>query len=111
MILSDLMQTPVFDPDGNRVGRVIDARFVIDGTPRQLLSDARLAGFVVSSHSGSSFLGYERTDERSPWLIAQFLRWRHRGSFFVRWEDVAMLDPEAIRLRPGYARVNPRLPD
>lgn len=104
MILSDLMQTPVFDAAGQRLGRVIDARFVVDGTPRQLLSDARLDGFIVSAHSGSSFLGYERTDERSPWLIAHFLAWRHRGAFLVRWEDVERLSPTAIRLRPGYRR-------
>lgn len=110
MILSDLMQTPVYDPDGRKLGRVIDARFVVDGAPRQLLSDARLDGFVVSDHSGSSFLGYERTDARSPWLIAHFLRWRHRGAFLVRWEDVERLSPTGIRLRAGYRRYDSALP-
>ncbi|MFF1572446.1 PRC-barrel domain-containing protein [Leifsonia sp. NPDC058292] len=109
MILSDLMQTPVYDPDGTQVGRVIDARFVIDGAPRQLLADARLDGFIVSAHSGSSFLGYERNDETSPWLIARFLRWRHRGAFLVRWDDIERLSPSAIRLRAGYRRYDPAL--
>ncbi|KRC51045.1 hypothetical protein ASE16_08915 [Leifsonia sp. Root227] len=109
MILSDLLQTPVFSADGERLGRVIDARFVVDGAPGQLLADARLDGFVVSGHSGSSFLGYERNDERSPWLIARFLRWRHRGAFLVRWEDVERLSPTAIKLREGYTRYEPGL--
>ncbi|MFF2050581.1 PRC-barrel domain-containing protein [Leifsonia sp. NPDC058194] len=109
MILSDLMQAPVYDPDGSRLGRVIDARFVVDGAPGQLLAHARLDGFVVSSHSGSSFLGYERNEETSPWLIARFLRWRHRGSFLVRWDDIERVSAEAIRLRPGYRRFDPRL--
>ncbi|MFJ3490607.1 PRC-barrel domain-containing protein [Leifsonia aquatica] len=97
MILSDLLQTPVYDPDGTRLGKVIDARFVVDGTPGQLLAQARLDGFVVSAHSGSSFLGYERTDESSPWLIARFLRWRHRGAFLVRWGDIERV---TVRLPP-----------
>ncbi|MFJ3490634.1 PRC-barrel domain-containing protein [Leifsonia aquatica] len=109
MILSDLLQTPVYDPDGTRLGKVIDARFVVDGTPGQLLAQARLDGFVVSAHSGSSFLGYERTDESSPWLIARFLRWRHRGAFLVRWGDIERVTGDAIRLRSGYRRYDARL--
>ena len=109
MILSDLMQTPVHDTAGVEVGRVIDARFVIDGAPHQLLSDARLDGFIVSAHSGSSFLGYERNDERSPWLIARFLRWRHRGAFLVKWEDIESLSPHVICLRADYRRFDPTL--
>lgn len=109
MILSDLMQAPVLDADGTRLGRVIDARFVVDGAPGPLLSEARLDGFIVSAHSGSSFLGYERSDEKSPWLIARFLRWRHRGAFLVRWEDVARISQTGVSLREGYRRYEPGL--
>ena len=109
MILSDLMQTPVLDAAGAEVGRVIDARFVIDGAPHQLLADARLDGFIVSAHSGSSFLGYERNDEHSPWPIARFLRWRHRGAFLVKWEDIESLSPRIVRLRADYRRFDPAL--
>jgi sporulation protein YlmC with PRC-barrel domain len=109
MILSDLMQVRVVDSDGRTLGRVVDARFVIDGTPRQLLADARLDGFIVSAHSGPSLLGYERTDITAPWPIAQLLRWRHRGAFLVRWADVAMIGSDALHLRRGYRRFDPAL--
>ncbi len=104
-----MVVTPVLDADGVRLGRIIDARFVVDGTPRPLLADARLVGFIVSAHSGTSFLGYERTDVQAPWPIARFLRWRHRGAFLVRWDDIARLSPDAVTLRAGYARVDPQL--
>jgi sporulation protein YlmC with PRC-barrel domain len=104
MILSDVMRSDVLTADGTRLGRVIDARFVVDGAPHQLMADARLVGFIVSPHAGTSFLGYERTGERRPWLIADFLRWRHRGSFLVDWEDVALLDDGVVRLREGFRR-------
>lgn len=109
MILSDLLQNEVRSPDGDRLGRVIDARFVIDGAPSPLLSDARLAGLIVSPHSSSSFLGYERLGTRRPWPIAGFLRWRHRGSFLVEWPDIARLDDGVVHLRPGYRRRSPAL--
>jgi hypothetical protein len=109
MILSDLLGNPVHDSDGRLLGHVIDARFVIDGAPHDLLADARLAGLVVSPHTGSSFLGYERTADRRPWLIADLLRWRHRGSFFVAWADIALLAHDRVGLRPDFVRRSPAL--
>ncbi|WP_378147775.1 PRC-barrel domain-containing protein [Cnuibacter sp. UC19_7] len=109
MILSDLLKNEVHDSEGRMLGRVIDARFVIDGAPGELLADARLAGFVVSPRSGSSFLGYERTADRRPWLIADLLRRRHRGSFFVAWDDIARLSEGRVDLRPGFQRRSPSL--
>lgn len=109
MILGDLLGTPVHDADGGRVGRVADARFVLDGPPNQLVAEPRLLGLVVSPHSVASFLGYERNGLTRPWLLARILRWRHRGSFLVLWEDISMVGPHSVRLRPGYTRYSPAL--
>ena len=109
MILGDLLGTPVHDADGGRLGRVADARFVLDGPPHQLMAEPRLLGLVVSPHSVASFLGYERNGLTRPWLLARLLRWRHRGSFLVLWEDIAMVGPRSVRLRPGFTRYNTML--
>lgn len=109
MILSDVLRSQVVDDAGRLVGIVIDARFVLDGVPRGPLADARLVGFVVSPHTGSSFLGYERHDDERPGIIAAFLRWRHRGSFLVHWEDISRIDEHRMVLRPGYRRISPTL--
>ncbi|MGO4236542.1 PRC-barrel domain-containing protein [Pseudarthrobacter sp. YAF2] len=109
MILGDLLGTPVFDADGVRLGRVADARFVLDGTPHQLMAEPRLLGLVVGPHSASSFMGYERNGLTQPRMIARILRWRHRGSFLVLWEDIAMVGAGSVRLRPGYTRYSPAL--
>ncbi|MCU1481831.1 MAG: PRC-barrel domain containing protein [Subtercola sp.] len=111
MILSDLLTRPVIDAHGHSLGRVLDVRFVIDGAPGQLLAEARLAGLIISPRAATSFLGYERTDEKSPWLIASYLRWRHRGSFFVRWEDVDRLTSTRIVLARSYRKRSAALPD
>jgi hypothetical protein len=66
-----------------------------------------LRGFIVSPHSGSSFLGYERTETRAPWLLWRALWWRHRGSFLVLWPDIAQIDRRRVHLCPGYVRHSP----
>jgi hypothetical protein len=71
---------------------------------------ARLYGIIVSPHARSSSLGFERSGVRSPWPIASLVRWRHRGSFLVRWADLERIDVERIQLRPGFERASPELP-
>ncbi len=64
----------------------------------------RVLGLVISPRTKSSFLGYERSDADAPMMLAAFLRWRHRGTFLAAWEDVARVNPDLVRLRPGYTR-------
>lgn len=119
MIASDLLDVPVHDDAGTHLGWVVDLRFVLDGPPSTFLARARLHGLVVSPRTRTSFLGFERSDVRSPWPIAPLLRWLHRGAFLVHWPDVARVpdpddgaDPEhdaAVVLRAGYERYEPGL--
>ncbi|RNE59080.1 PRC-barrel domain-containing protein [Cryobacterium tepidiphilum] len=109
MILNDLLGLDVFDDHGERVGSVLDARFVIDGRPGQTLAEARLDGLVISPHSRHSYLGYERMDMNSPAIINALLRWMHRGTFYVRWEAVQRITEHDVHLRNGYRRFDARL--
>ncbi|MGO4691597.1 PRC-barrel domain-containing protein [Glaciibacter sp. 2TAF33] len=110
MILSDLLGRPVVDADGTRLGTVLDLRFVIDGAPGQLLADARLDGLVVSPRSRRSYLGYERAEVNAPAIINAIVNWLHRGTFYVTWEAVAVVDRDQVQLRPGYRRFDARMP-
>jgi hypothetical protein len=104
MILSDVLGHEVREADGTRVGRVVDARFRLEGSGSP--SRARLVGLVVSPRSAASFLGYERTVASRPVIVDRILRALHRGSFLVRWEDVARIESEGrVLLRDGYERM------
>jgi hypothetical protein len=103
MIITDLLGAKVFGPEF--VGFVSDVRFSFDAGNR-----AALYGILVSPHARSSSLGYERSDVRSPALIAALVRWRHRGTFLVRWEDIERFDPQKITLRTGFTKVSSQLP-
>jgi hypothetical protein len=109
MILSDVLGSRVSGPDGDDLGYVIDARFVVSGRPGPLLADARLVGLIVSPRNRGSFRGYERTGADSPWPIATLLEWRHRGSFLVLWDDIGRLDDGRVHLRKGFHRWSPAL--
>ena len=39
-----------------------------------------------------------------PVIIDALLRWRHRGSFLVLWDDVQRMEPHRVELRDGYRR-------
>lgn len=109
MILSDLIGLRVQDANGSDLGLVVDARFVLDGPVEGVLAGAVLHGLIVSPHSHSSFLGYERTRVNAPALIARWLRWRERGSFLVLWPDLAAVGERAVILRPSAVRYSPAL--
>lgn len=115
MILSELIGSSVVQ-GGERVGRVADLRFVLDAAPdisgdsRVPMPEARLYGILVSPRCPGSFLGYERSGVTKPWPLAQLLRRRERGSFLVRWADVAQLSADGILLRPHTPRWSPALP-
>jgi len=110
MILTDVLGSRVNNSDGRYLGRVADARFVLDQPPPgQLLAGARLLGLIVSPHSAGSFMGYERNNVNRPWPWAQLLEWWHRGSFLVLWEDIEVMGPETVSLREGFKAYDPGL--
>jgi sporulation protein YlmC with PRC-barrel domain len=102
MILSDLLDSIVLANSGRRIGHVIDVRFIVDDDDEPLTGTATLDTLIVSPHSRTSFMGYERSNVTAPLFIARFLRWRHRGSCLIEWNEVSWVEPGTIRLRPGY---------
>jgi hypothetical protein len=111
MILSDLLDAPVRAASGDLLGYVVDVRLVLDGPlDGGILVTPRVHGLLVSPRTGTSFLGYERTDVRSPALLARWLRWRHRGTFLVHWADVAAVGGD-VTLAEDYRRWSPAFPE
>jgi sporulation protein YlmC with PRC-barrel domain len=111
MILGDLIGLVVRDGDGRKLGKVNDVRLVATPSGYEVLADTHVFGLIVSPHGTGSNLGYERTGVRAPALIAALARWHHRGSFLIRWEDVAAITRDGVVLRTGHRRYDPALPD
>ncbi|HEV7624299.1 MAG TPA: PRC-barrel domain containing protein [Amnibacterium sp.] len=106
MLLTELLELPVLDAGGTRLGLVVDARFAV--APDSL--EASLLGLLVGRRAHAAFLGYERKSENAPALIARYLRWHERGTFLVLLQDVRSIEPDGVRLDSTYRRYSPFLP-
>ena len=106
MQLSRLLGLRVIDAGSHPVGTVIDVRLTIAGDASYDPPTPRVLGLIISPHTTSSYLGYERTEAKAPKMLAALLRWRHRDTFLARWEDVARLQ----RITSGCDRATPRTP-
>ncbi|MGV0741548.1 hypothetical protein [Mycolicibacterium sp. XJ870] len=104
MQLSRLLGVRVVDAGHHPVGTVVDVRLGIAGDRADHPPTPRVTGLVISPHTQSSYLGYERTGANAPALIARISAWRHRGTFVAAWEDVARVSTDRITLRPRYRR-------
>lgn len=101
LLLTDLLGAVVVEGE-DRIGHVIDARFVIDGSPGVLLSRARLLGVIVGPRPNVGFLGYERRDMRAPAPLAAVFRRRERGAHLVASEDLVEFADDRLRVREGH---------
>jgi sporulation protein YlmC with PRC-barrel domain len=111
MQLSRFLGLRVIDAGNHRVGTVVDVRLAISGDLQNNPSTPKVLGLIISPHTESSFLGYERSTARAPALLSAFLRWRHRGTFLAAWEEVARVGEDSVSLRPGYTRYSAVLDD
>ncbi|MDX6359062.1 MAG: hypothetical protein QOH37_2116 [Nocardioidaceae bacterium] len=91
----------VVEPDGKRVGRVLDARFGT-GADGRLVLEALVVGH---GHPGS-LLGYDRHENMGPWLVRQVVGWLHRHTCVVDIDHVEILwNNQEVRLDAPLAEV------
>jgi len=97
MQLSELLGCTVRDAGSHQVGTVVDVRLAVSGDLDYSPSAPTIFGLVISPRTGSSYLGYERSEARRPMALSAWLRWRHRGAFLALWEDIGAVEPPTIR--------------
>ena len=104
MQLSRLLGLRVIDAAQHPVGTVVDVRLTMTGDPEHDPAAPEVLGLVISPHTRSSFLGYERSGADAPVMLAALLRWWHRDTFLAAWDDVARVGSDLVKLRAGYTR-------
>ena len=103
--LNQLLQMPVQDPAGRRLGRVLDVRLERETTePGQRI---RVIGLVVGRGRPGSYFGYDRRPTMGPWLVRVVVRWLHRHSAYVDLEDLDEMDWTAGVVRVDPTRMQP----
>ena len=99
--LGRLTGVEVTGPGGERLGRVIDARFEPDSAGR-----LRLASLIVGPGRPGWLLGYERRGERGPWLVRTVVLALQRHCAIVGVES-ADIDWDGHRVRLTGTPVQP----
>jgi hypothetical protein len=91
--LDHLMDMEVRTPDGREDLRILDVRLEPSGG----LGHERVvvAGFVAGRRGRpGSMLGYDRSSDQGPWLVARVVRRLHRHSVLVPMSQVSRIDWE-----------------
>lgn len=96
---------------GERIGYVGDLRIELDAN--RTADELSVVGVVVSARMHSTFLGYERTAMRGPWMIDRLLRYLNRDSVLVDWADIEGFDEQSrtLEMRKGFRRLDVALPN
>jgi sporulation protein YlmC with PRC-barrel domain len=103
--LNQLLQMPVQDPVGRRLGRVLDVRLERETTePGERI---RVIGLVVGDGRPGSYFGYDRRPDMGPWLVRVVVRWLHRHSAYVDLADLAEMDWDGGVIRVDPTRMQP----
>ncbi len=109
--MSGLIGLRVVDVSGAQVGQVADVQLSQDGPMLGEVQHAfRLAGLIVTPRHTGRLFGYERGPAgQAPALVNAVIRLLHRGSRYVRWEQVDTLDTlaEEVRLAVPAADLAP----
>jgi sporulation protein YlmC with PRC-barrel domain len=92
----------VVEPNGGRVGRVLDARFAPVPDGRLVLES-----LVVGHGHPGSLLGYDRREKMGPWLVRRVIGWLHRHTGVVDVDHAQILwNNDQVRLDSPWAEVS-----
>jgi sporulation protein YlmC with PRC-barrel domain len=99
--LGALTGMAVLDPEQQRVGRVLDARFGPTEDGRLVLQ-----ALVIGDGHPGSLLGYDRHPDMGPWLLRRSVGWLHRHTRVVDVQHVQILwNNQEVRLSSALAEV------
>ncbi len=98
MRAGELLHRRVADAAGREIGRIREIRagtIPRDGVPR-----LEVRGVVVGRTRVRLF-GFQRHDQRGPAPLVVAIRWLHRHTRYIDWEDLDLSGPEP-RVRKRY---------
>jgi hypothetical protein len=93
--LVDLLGMRVRYADGRDGDQVTDVRLVPSSRLRGQLSELVVDGFVVGKQRPGTLFGYDRHPEQGPWVIRAIVRFLHRHTGYLTWDDVDRVDWDA----------------
>jgi hypothetical protein len=98
MRAGELIGRPVRDVTGRDLGAVREIR--AEASPRSDgIPELVLRGVIVG-RSRVRLFGYQRHDQRGPAVLVALVRWLHRHSRYVEWDDLDLSGSELRVAKP-----------
>ncbi|MGV9360020.1 hypothetical protein [Amycolatopsis sp. NPDC003731] len=104
MRAGELIGRPARDTTGRDLGAIREIR--AEATPRADGVPELVVRGVIVGRTRIRLFGYQRHDQRGPAPLVALIRWLHRHSRYVAWEDVDTSGPEVLVRRP-FAELDP----
>ena len=101
--MTDLLGMDVQLADGRERDQVIDVRLTPSARVTGPLAELVVDGFVVGRARPGTLFGYDRHPGQGPWMVRTVVRFLHRHTGFIAWQDVERVDWEA---RVVHVRTN-----
>jgi hypothetical protein len=92
--MTDLLGMQVRFADGHDGDDVVDVRLAPSTRVPGPLAELVVDGLVVGRRRPGTLFGYDRYPDQGPWMIRTLVRWMHRGTGYLAWEDVDRVDWE-----------------
>jgi hypothetical protein len=96
--LTDLLGMHVRYADGRDGDQVTDVRLAPGARVPGPLADLVVDGFIVGKMRPGTLFGYDRHPSQGPWVLRTIVRFLHRHTGYLTWDDVARVDWEGRRL-------------
>lgn len=90
--MRDLLGMRVRFADGRHGDGVIDVRLAPSARVPGLLAELVVDGLVVGRRRPGTLFGYDRHPDQGPWAVRTAVRWLHRNTGYLAWEDVERVD-------------------
>ncbi len=93
--LTDLLGMRVRFADGTDGDQVVDVRLAPSSRVPGPLAELVVDGIVVGKPRPGTLLGYDRHPEQGPWMIRTVVRFLHRHTGYLAWDDIDHVDWDA----------------
>ena len=96
--------------DGRDGDQVTDVRLVEGDRVRGATGELVVEGFIIGPRRPGTLFGYDRHPSMGPWVVRRLVRFVHRRTGYLAWDDVAAIDWDARTLRLRVDRLRPLAP-
>ena len=90
--LTDLLGMHVRFADGTDGDQVVDVRLAPATRVPGPLAELVVVGIIVGKMRPGTLFGYDRHPGQGPWMIRSIVRFLHRHTGYLAWDDVDRID-------------------